>query len=266
MQSSNSVSNLVGLKLVIQHSERHYTFKCKMRKFLELKMLKWKYNRPPNQERVEEIGDSLNEKNEKLSFIFQCIYNKEEHGLELIDGMHRYHAIKYLSSILEDNEENEWFYCSVLLIEAKVYNTEDKEVKVWFSAINNCIPVPDLYIDPDEQKREIVEEVVNKYYSVYTTHFRGVRPNIPNTNTERFTKLICFIYEQFDISIETKKNIYRILEDINKTIEQIVSNDDPTKFNKKITQRTMEICYKTKMYLFLATKEKLYQMITDYKL
>jgi hypothetical protein len=264
----NSVTDLFGLIKVIQHSEIHYTFKIKMRKFLKLKMLRWKYNRPPNQERVEEIGNSLNEKKEKLSFIFQCIYNKEEHGLELIDGMHRYHAIKYLSSILEENEENEWFYKSVLLIEAKVYNTEDKEVKVWFSAINNCIPVPDLYIDPDEQKREIVEEVVNKYYSIpkYNSHFKGARPNIPNTNKEQFTELICFVYEQFDISIETKKNIYKILEDINKTIEQIVSNDDPKKFNKKISIKSMEKCYDTKMYLFLATREKLYQMITDYKL
>ena len=263
---SSNITELVGLKIIIQHSKNHYTFKIKMKKFLKLKMLRWKFNRPPNHDRAKEIAESLLHKQYPLSFIFQCIYNKQDHGLEIIDGLHRFHAIKYLESQLEDNELNEWFYNSNLLIEAKTNNTEG-EVIDWFQSINKCSPVSDLYLNSQDEKKEIVEEVVNKYYSnpKYNSHFRGLNPNIPNTNKEKFTDLVCYIYETHEISLENKKNIYKLLDNINKLIEEKVKNDDPKKFNKKITQKSMEKCYKTGLFLFLSNEDEFKFLIRNYK-
>jgi len=261
---SRNITDL-ELKITIQHSPNHYTFKIKMRKFLKLKMLKWKFNRPPNHERAKEIAECLLHKKYPLSFMFQCIYNKQEHGLEIIDGLHRYYAIKYLDSQLEDNELNGWFYNSVLLIEAKTNNTEG-EVIDWFQSINKCSPVSDLYINSQDEKKEIVEEVVKKYNADYSSHFTGARPYFYNTNIEKFTELICYIYEIHEISFENKQNIYKILEDINKSIEEKVKNDNPKKFNKKITQKSMEKCYNSGLYLFLSNEDDLKILIRNYKL
>ena len=196
--------------------------------------------------------------------MFQCIYNRQEHGLEIIDGLHRYHAIKYLESQLEDNELNEWFYNSVLLIEGKTNNTEG-EIIDWFQSINKCSPVSDLYINSQDEKKEIVEEVVRKYNFDYGSHFTGARPYFYNTNIEKFTELISYIYEIHEISFENKQNIYKILVDINKLIEEKVKNDNPKKFNKKITQTSMEKCYNSGLYLFLCNEEDLKILIRNYK-
>ena len=261
------LSNIVGLKIVIKHSLNHSTCKIRMRKFLMLNILRWKFNRPANLERSQEIADSLLHKKQPLSFIFQCIYNKEEKKLEIIDGIHRYHAIKYLKENLEDNENNEWFYNSILLIECKINNTEG-EIIDWFQSINKCSPVLDLYINKHDEKKEIVEEVVNVYYSKYTEHFKGLNPRIPNTSREKFTEIICYIYDTFNISLENKKLIIRILENINNDILDKVGsvNLSENKINRKLTKAQVDKCYKTGLFLFLTSKEKLYQLIAEYNL
>lgn len=256
-----------GLELVIEHSTNHYTFKINMTKFLEINMKIWKYNRPANSERIDELVKSLEIKKYPLSFNFQCIYNKTKNRLELIDGQHRYNSVKQLQTKIKDDGTNKWFYSSILLIEIKINDTEDKEVKEWFQIINNSIPTPDLYINPEDIKKEIIEEVVNKYHSLYKIHFTGaINPNICNTNIEKFTDLICYIYETHEISLENKKNIYKLLEDINILIEEKVKNDDPKKFNKKITQKSMEKCYKTGLFLFLSNEAELKYLIRNYQI
>jgi hypothetical protein len=266
-KTATELSHFVGLKIVIKHSPSHCTCKIKMNNFLMLNILRWKFNRPANLERSQEIADSLLHKKQPLSFIFQCIYNKEEKKLEIIDGLHRYYAIKILKEQLEDNERNEWFYNSCLLIECKINNTEG-EVIDWFQSINKCSPVLDLYVNRNDEKREIVEEVVNEYYSKYTEHFKGLKHNIPNTSREKFTEIICHIYDTFHISLENKKLITKILEHINNDILDKIGSVklSENKINSKLTKTQIDKCYKTGLYLFLATKEKLYQMIAEYKL
>jgi len=266
-KTSSELSHFVGLKIVIKHSPTHCTCKIKMNNFLMLNILRWKFNRPANLERSQEIANSLLHKKQPLSFIFQCIYNKEEKKLEIIDGLHRYYAIKILKEQLEDNERNEWFYNSYLLIECKINNTEG-EVIDWFQSINKCSPVLDLYVNRNDEKREIVEEVVNEYYSKYTVHFKGLNHNIPNTSREKFTELICYIYDSFNISLENKKLITKILEHINNDILDKIGSVklSENKINPKLTKSQVDKCYKSGLFLFLATKNKLYQLITEYKL
>ena len=73
-----------GLKLVISHTDRHQTYKIKMKKFIKLNMKRWQFNRPANMERVDEIGESLFGKRQPIFFIFQCIYNQEENLFEIM--------------------------------------------------------------------------------------------------------------------------------------------------------------------------------------
>jgi len=254
-----------GLFRVIKHSDKHQTCKIKMKKFLILNMIRWSMNRPANMERVDEMVESLLEKKQPISFLFQCIYNFEENMFEIIDGLHRYHALKKMSELLENVESNNWFYHTTLLIELK-YNCSRGEYIDWFEMINKCSPVLELYLHSHDEKKEIVEEVVNIYYSKYTKHFKGLRPNIGNTSKENFTELISYMYEHFHITIENKKAILKVLEDINKNILDIVSSNNPKRFNSKITETSMKKCYETGLYLFLASKEKLILMITEYKL
>ena len=263
-KEKDEISEL-GLIKVIQHSVNHRTYKIKMKNLLKFPMVRWDKNRPANMERVSEISDNLERSKEPLSFLFQCIYNKEKNTFEIIDGMHRYCALKQLSERVEKNELNNWFYHSVLLMEIK-YNTTLGENIDWFQSINKCSPVLELYMNANDEKKHIVEEVVNIYYSKYTKHFKGLRPNIGNTSKEHFTELVSYIYDHFNITIENKKVILKVLEDINKKILDIVSSSNPKRFNTKITEHSMKKCYETELFLFLASKEKLILMIIEYKL
>jgi len=255
----------MGLKLVITHSNRHQTYKIKMKKFMKLNMVRWQFNRPANMERVEEISESLFGKRQPVFFIFQCIYNQEENLFEIIDGIHRYYALKKLNDMLEENETNSWFYNSYLLVEIK-YNCTKGEYIDWFETINKCTPVSEIYTSSQDEKKEVVEEVVNIYYSKYNSHFKGTNPNIPNTSREKFTDVVLYICDNFHISSENKKCILKVLEDINKQVQQIVISNNPKRFNPKITEKSLKKCNDTGLYLFLAKPEKLLVLINEYKL
>jgi len=255
----------MGLKLVISHCDRHQTYKIRMKKFVKLNMKRWQFNRPANMERATEIAESLFGKKQPLFFVFQCIYNQEEGLFEIIDGIHRYFALKQLNNMLEENEINSWFYNSYMLIEIK-YNYTKGEYIDWFETINKCTPVSEIYTNSQDEKKEIVEEVVNIYYSKYNSHFKGTNPNIPNTSREKFTELVLYICNNFNILSENKKCILKILEDINNQIIDIVKTNNLKKINPKITEKSLKKCNDTGLYLFLAKPERLLIMINDYKL
>ena len=227
--------------------------------------MRWEFNRPPNDERIEEIKQSLQHKSLPFTFYFSMIYNNKENRLEIIDGLHRYFAIINLSKILEKIEKNQWFYESTMLIEIKINQTKG-EIIDWFQMINNCSPASELYLNSTEDKVKLVEEVVNRYYSnpSYHSHFSGtLKPNIPNTNREFFTDFILHIVDTQNITLETKSKIDEILESFNQQIKNSIA-DKPKSFNKKITEKAIEKCRKTNMFLFLATKEKLFEMVSKY--
>ena len=256
----------MGLKLVISYEDRHQTYKIKMKKFIKLNMNRWQFNRPANMERVQEIEEDLFKRRKPISFIFQCIYNQEEKSFEIVDGIHRYHSLKRINGMLEENESNSWFYNSYILIEMK-YNYSKGEYIDWFETINKCSPVSEIYTNSHDERKEIVEEVVNIYYSTYNSHFTGaLKPNIPNTSREKFTDVVLYICDNFNISYENKKCILKILEDINKSISQIVTSNNPKRFNKNITEKSLEKCKLTGLYLFLSKPEKLLILINEYKL
>jgi hypothetical protein len=215
-------------------------------------------------ERAKEIAQSLLDKMYPISYLIHCIYNQSQQ-FEIVDGIHRFYATKILEEQLEDIESNSWFYNSYLLIELK-FNYTSGEIIDWFQSINNCVPVPELYLNSNDEKKEIVEEIVNTYYARYTTHFKGINPNIPNTSKEKFTELISYIYEKFNVSLENKRMILRILEGINENIKKIVLNSSPKRLNNKITDKSLEKCKKSGLYLFLITKEQMYKLILEYNL
>lgn len=260
----NKLSEM-GLRLVITHTDRHQTYKIKMKKFMKLNMIRWQFNRPANMERADEISESLFGKKHPIFFIFQCIYNIDENLFEIIDGIHRYFALKRLNNMLEESESNSWFYNSYMLVEMK-YNYSKGEYIDWFETINKCTPVSEIYTSSQDEKKEIVEEVVNIYYSKYNSHFKGTNPYIPNTSREKFTDIVLYICDNFHISSESKKCILKILEDINKQVQQIVINNNPKRFNTKITEKSLKKCNDTGLYLFLAKPEKLLVLINEYKL
>lgn len=255
----------MGLRNVITHSDRHQTYKIKMKKIMKLNMVRWQFNRPANMERVEEIAESLFGKKQPVFFIFQCIYNVEENLFEIIDGIHRYFALKKLNNMLEENESNSWFYNSYMLVEIK-YNYSKGEYIDWFETINKCTPVSEIYTSSQDEKKEVVEEVVNIYYYKYNSHFKGTNPYIPNTSRERFTDIVLYICNNFNITSENKKCILKVLEDINKQILQIVTINNPKRFNPKITEKSLKKCNDSGLYLFLAKPEKLLGLINEYKL
>lgn len=260
------ITQTFGMKSVSKHSPNHNTFKIRVHKMTGLPIVRWEHNRPPNEERTEDIVQSLQHKSLPFTFHLSMIFNHKENRLEIIDGLHRYFAILSLSKSLEKTEQNQWFYESTMIIEIKINQTKG-EIIDWFQTINNCSPASELYLNSTEDKVKLVEEVVNRYYSnhSYHSHFSGtLKPNIPNTNREFFTDFILHIVDTHNITLETKRKIDEILENLNQRIKKRVTEDNPKLFNKKITKNAMEKCYKTEMFLFLSSKENLFEMVSNY--
>jgi hypothetical protein len=204
----------------------------------------WKYNRPPDKERVNEI----------LKTIYNNTYiNNPIHIAEIInrdnsikyvcyDGNHRREAFK------EYNNNNDDLLCmeNKLLVINLLSNIDQESIKKRFKIMNSGCPVPELYIENSKQIfkdkiEKITKDVCNKYLKHKSI---SKSPQKPNFNRDL---LINILFEKF-------KNIPNINEnEIIKSIDNLNS-----KYEKGIhinlnnfSLRCIKKCKKNKCFLFL---------------
>jgi hypothetical protein len=129
-------------------------------------------------------------------------------------------------------------------------NATDGELIELFKNLNKTIPVPELYIrDTNKDKKDIIENVVNKWNIKYKSHFSSKdKPNKPNVNRDRFIDLLDSIYEKYQISEENKNVLEQKLDQLNNKILYEL-NDLPKR--KRLSPKILEKCNETGCYLFI---------------
>lgn len=99
----------------------------------------------------------------------------------LLDGQHRISAL----NILQKYRKKMIFYMSVLTSNGGVNPKEE------FIRINKNVNVSDLYLEQEDPRKIIYEQVVNYYYGKYKIFFRpSNNPHKPHINKDLFLQIL----------------------------------------------------------------------------
>ena len=228
------------------YSAFHKLLFMSVREFLSLPVKNWRYNRQPDKPRCKEILTQIMKTKTPLETVFYLAKNGPHY--EVLDGIHRYTALKMIVSAPVDyiTDSTTEIMDSMVLLNVR-YDATDGELVDLFRNLNKSVPVPELYMrDPDEVRREIVEGIVKKWQTRYPDHFSSSRkPVRPNMNRDTFVEVVDGIVGKYveDDVIDVDRVEY-VLEHLNGIVlEEWVERDTP--------RTAIEKCRRTGFWLFL---------------
>jgi hypothetical protein len=190
------------------------------------------------------------------------VKNKNE-VFEIYDGIHRITSLNIIkeenSKQLEllcpgefgSNNDANWLYEQYLVVNIR-FNASLGEVIEAFRNLNECQPVPELYIrDQTKDKREMIETIVNDWQCRFSAHFTSssIRQNKGNTNRDKFINLLDKIYDKYKINTNDCSVLQRLLDNANTKISINIPSDVPIKSRVK--------CKDSGCYLFLKSNREL---------
>jgi hypothetical protein len=249
--------------IIHTYSADHVILKCKISEILANQNIiqNWKFNRPPDYNRCKEIASVIWKRKSNTDWLLYMIQDSTTGIMYVIDGIHRFTAFKL---IYEENQkpmdmltpsifagDASWFYDQYVLVSLRTNTSEGEEIDL-FRQLNMSNPVPTLYMqNPDYDKKCLVEDIAKKWSDQYRSHFSAnPKPNVPNTNRDRFIELLDFLCDKYCINRSTNPHkLEEYLYEMNHKIRQ----DLP----KKISQKSLDKCAETGCYLFLLKQDVL---------
>ena len=260
--ASAKINYQLRINIITQYKTNHILGSCLIDDIIKFKWSKWKYNRPPDMIRVEEIVQYI-ERGNSIDWLLYFIYSDNGDKLSCLsiyDGLHRMSAI---SEYIKQFERQQSIRCplrdSTIVISIRINPTLGEIVDA-FEVINKSVPVPFLEhmgIDlQDTKKRDIIEEVVEKWQRRYKLHFKSTsKTNIPNINRDTFMDIVNKLYDLYNIN-EDKKKLEKVLKAINAYMQDI--NILP---NNTFSEKALEKCKATGCFLFLVKSNRLFDFI-----
>ena len=253
-------------KIIHKYTDHHVVVKVVMSEFLSAPIVNWKFNRPHDPVRCHHIAIDIYNSKKIVETMFYLAFNNETILFDVIDGIHRYTALKLIqkqnsseldllhnesNSIFGNGGDAKWLYDSHIFVNIR-FNSKEGEVIDFFKSLNKCNPISEIYIrDVSREKRDIIESIVSQWQVKYKTHFSSVsKPNRPNVNRDRFMDLLSELYDRFPNKDILEKKLDKMNTDI-------LFQHNP----KKLPQKTREKCSETNCWLFIYTCEELAKMI-----
>jgi len=266
--SSNNIpgileTNFPSTVILHKYNANHYIIKVQIKDIVggNVNIMNWKYNRPPDMTRCVDIATYIYMSKKPIDSMFYLSYNNVNESYEVIDGIHRYTALKYLKDdYISYNELDKKLDDAVLVYEQYIllnvrFNSLEEDLIGVFKNLNKSNPVPELYFrDSAKERKEVIEAVVGQWQTKYKSHFSANKnPNIPNANRDRFVELLDNLYDKLDINEERRYILEEALDNMNEYIKQHIP--------RKISDSTRKKCNETGCYLFLFKMEKLEEVI-----
>lgn len=242
------------MELVHKYAENHILVKCSVANLMTANVKKWKYNRPPDIIRCNEIAQFIHNRRPAIDWLFYVICETSTNCLYLLDGLHRFTSLKI---IYNENRKLPGDISNILsqcvLLSVRIDPTDGEAIDV-FQQINKSNPVPELYLqNADQEKKTIIEEIAAKWMAEFRPHFSSnPKPNVPNTNRDRFIELLDSIYENMKMTRETGHELDLKLREMN---EHMKTNPPP-----KLSAKTLEKCQQSGCYLFIVKPDVLQSM------
>ena len=199
-----------------------YSLPMEIFKQLDIKV--WKFNRPPDMTRVEEIRETM-KVNNRMDGLINLAYITHE-GLVCYEGNHRRLA-------LEGND-------FVVLIHI-LWDVTDEKVTEEFRRLNKSVCVPELYISETDatlkvEIEQLVKDFIKKFPDNLSTKANHQRPNF---NRDNLTDQILRLQKELAIPVsQLSTRLYALNEKL--------AFKDKTKLPEKNRQK----CEKSGLWLF----------------
>lgn len=168
----------------------HHVYWVPIKLFNTLPITSWKFNRPPDTERVTEIRQFMKESKRVDGLIYLACVN---HQLVCYESNHRREALR------EDMPDD----MAQILVDV-LWDATDEMVKAEFFRLNKAVSVPDLYVDetPEDSVTSVLA-AVDTFCSRYPRLRSGSgRPNRPNYNRDNLTQEFVRLMKELRISAE----------------------------------------------------------------
>ena len=222
----------------------HKLIKLSIKEMLELNIVNWKYNRPPDEIRCNEIAEYFTKFTPDILQPFVFHYLSDTQQYEALDGIHRWSSLTKMNNLEQMNEK-------YVLIHVYKDKSDGFLVDI-FQNLNKTVPVPNLYFranNEDTAEKQMIEYITKDWMKKYTSHFSpNSNCNVPNINRDTFIELITDIYKTQQI--RSKEKLEDVLQGANQKIKGRVENgyrDNRNKFSDKQKEK----CVKSGCYLFL---------------
>ena len=201
----------------------------------------WRKNRPPDRLRVDEIKTHII----KNGYVEGIIYlaSTPNQGLVCYDGNHRREALTLIDKSYK-------IFINVL------ENPTDKHLCESFLNLNKCVPVTDLYMEPEKDTEDtklmkiIVNELADYYAALWKEHRKtSPNPKRPNFNLDGLKTRLKHIIDESEL-IVSYDNKFKLIDYINGCNDIIRGTLDEK--THKVTPKMLEKCSRNNCYLFLS--------------
>jgi hypothetical protein len=203
----------------------HYTYWIPQSIYNDLPIKRWKYNRPPDKERVAEIHDFMNESKRMDGMLYVACVNKE---LVCYESNHRREALVGIEGM------------NPILVDI-LWDATDESVKAEFLRLNKAVSVPELYVSEEASvdPKELIK-MRDTFCETYKSHkSTSNHPNAPNFNSDMVMNEFLRIIQERKLS---PSEFWTRLMRLN----TIMSTRD----RKKLTPKIIEKCERSGLWLF----------------
>jgi hypothetical protein len=203
----------------------HYTYWVPQSIFNELPIKRWKHNRPPDNDRVAEIHEFMNQTKRMDGMLYVACVNKE---LVCYESNHRREALIGIEGM------------NPILVDI-LWDATDEMVKSEFLRLNKAVSVPELYVSEDTSvdPSELIQ-LRDKFCETYKLlKVTTGRPNAPNFNSDMVMNEFLRVMKENKL---TPSEFWIRLMRLN---TQMASRD-----RKKLTLKIIEKCERSGLWLF----------------
>ena len=223
----------------------------------------WVHNRPPDQERCEDIAKYIDASKKPVDTMMYVCLNHKKQKYDMIDGIHRYTALsilfeqsKHVDLITNEYGDLSQLMNSMILLNVRMNATEGEKTDLFLS-LNKSNPVSELYLrNPAKEKQDCIEEIVKSWQTEYKSHFSSTnKPNRPNTNRDRFMDILSEVYDRLKLTQETTAKLGETIHRVNQMISHNIPKQTSTEMQKK--------CKETGCWIFLYSDDALMNLLIN---
>ena len=243
-------------QLILSYTDNHRIYLIKIKDLLVDAVVNWEYNRPPDMARCPDIARYIYNSKEPIDTMICLAFSNICNKFKTLDGIHRLTALKIIKE--ENSKESDlitpgefgsngdasWLYEQYIIVNIR-FNSNLGELFEAFQNLNKSQSVPDIYFrDAKQEKKELIESIANDWYVRYKGHFSSAdKPQMGNTNRNKFIDLLDKIYDKHNITETNKYLLRQLLEMANDRIGENI----PIKTKETIRSK----CKESGCYLFL---------------
>ena len=171
-----------------------------------------KCQRPLDKNRLDALANNVKIKFNPITPVYFCVYNNERY---IVDGNHR--LTTYSNDELIKKRK-------IPIID--IYVNDEDEIFEYFKLINDTMTLNDIYIDENENKKDIINSTYTYFIEKYPNAFKHKGLRRPYLYANDFLTQLNEIYEdnKDNMNISNSKMLINIIEELNLKYSKMDSN------------------------------------------